>query len=338
MSLLAKVEIIGEFKKLTAATKGAQSDLKKLNSKVTTFSNSMNSALSTVGLGLGFGAIFSGLKDATKAAADDLKAQRLLAAQIKRSTKATDKEVEGVEDYINATQIKTGIIDDELRPAYATAVRYTKDLSKAQDILNIATDVSAGTGKDLTLVVKSIARAYDGNVSGLQKLVPGIDKGKDAMEQLKEMFAGTAEEAALADPYQRVEIVFNDLQEKIGMELLPELEKVAEWLNSDEGSTYLDSMFTDFKNIMATVKEVIDGIKTIAKLLQGGWGVQEITPGDGFPTFKLPKLNIQAPGVLPGSTITNNYSVNTKSNANGAEIIAAIKRYERQNGRRYLTA
>jgi TATA-box binding protein (TBP) (component of TFIID and TFIIIB) len=84
---------------------------------------------------------------AVKAAIEDQAAQASLARQIKASTKATDAQIKGVEDYISSLGQSVAIADDEARPALQALVVATKDVAKAQDLLNVAIDISAGTGK-----------------------------------------------------------------------------------------------------------------------------------------------------------------------------------------------
>ena len=171
-------------------------------------SKTIGRAFAAIGVGLSFKFIADQLEEATRAAVDDRKAQVLLAEAMKKTVSATDEQIRSTEEYISQLELRTQILDDELRPAMAIALRSTGDLTKAQDLLNLATDVSVGTGKNLEIVTKSIARAYDGNYTGLQKLVPGISKGSDALEQLRLKFDGAAESAAKTDPYKQMQVVF----------------------------------------------------------------------------------------------------------------------------------
>jgi hypothetical protein len=69
------------------------------------------------------------------------------------------------------------------------------------------------------------------------------------MAELERLFEGSAEKAANLDPYQRMNIIFGEMQEQVGMALLPVLEKFSTWLATPEGQ--------------AKLQEIVDGIVAI---------------------------------------------------------------------------
>ena len=188
MSLVLNVEILGEFKKLTAATQGANKQLTGLQGTASKISSGIGKAFAGIGVGLSFAFIARELKEATKAAVEDAKSQGLLANQLKNTTNATDQQISAVEKQINALSRTASIADDELRPAYATLLRTTKSTSKAMDLLTLASDVSAGSGKGLTSVTMALSKAYQGKMAALTKLgIPMSDSIQNASDYAKEM-------------------------------------------------------------------------------------------------------------------------------------------------------
>ena len=172
---------------------------------------------------------------AVSAAIEDQAAQASLARQIKASTKATDAQIASVEKYISSLGASVAISDDEARPAFQALIVATKDLTKAQDLLNIAIDVSAATGTDLTTVSDALAKAYAGNMRGLQALSPEIKamvKDGASLEEvlavLTEHFGGAGVAAAntAAGGMKKLGIAFDETKESIGMAFLPILEKL----------------------------------------------------------------------------------------------------------------
>ena len=126
--------------------------------------------------------------------------------------------------------IQLGVADDQLRPAFANLARATGDVTKSQELLALATDISAATGKDLESVSTALSKAYGGNVAGLQKLGIPLDenlvKTKDfdgAVQALSATFGGAA--AVAADTFEgkmsRLKIVGGELVEQVGSYLLP---------------------------------------------------------------------------------------------------------------------
>jgi len=116
-----------------------------------------------------------------------------------------------------------------LRPSLDRLVRSTKDVTEAQRLQQIALDVSAGTGKELSAVTEAIAKAYDGNFGALKKLGVPLDeniiKTKDfdgAMLALSRTFD---EQASIqADTFQgkmaRLTVAFDEAKETVGSYVL----------------------------------------------------------------------------------------------------------------------
>jgi Ca2+-binding RTX toxin-like protein len=69
-TLALNVEILGEFKKLTTATQGAENSLKGLQDKVGGFATNITKIVGALGITLGFNALIQGAKDAVFAASD----------------------------------------------------------------------------------------------------------------------------------------------------------------------------------------------------------------------------------------------------------------------------
>ena len=274
------VNFIGN-NKLSKTTTVVGSDLKKLSKIADTTGRNINRALGAVGLGVGLSVLANGLKQATKAAVDDRKSQGLLALALKNTVGATSEAIAGAETYIKKTQLQTAVLDDSLRPALATAVRATGSLAGGQRLLNTALDVSAGTGKDLKVVTVAIAKAYNGQTGSLKKLLPSIKDGTDFMAQLNAQFQGSAEKAANLDPYKRLEIIFQDIQETIGTALLPALEEFSAYLISPEGQSNLKQIVGLFvgigEAISAATKFLIQNMGAIKAIvaalvvLRVGW-------------------------------------------------------------------
>jgi hypothetical protein len=263
------VNFIGQ-NKLSKTTAVMSNDLKKFGSVAQTVSNNFNRAFGAAGIGLGLTQLTRILKDSTKAAVEDGKSQALLANALRNTLSATTDTIAGAERYIAKTQLSASVLDDELRPALATAVRATGSLADGQDLLNTALDVSAGTGKNLTTVTNAIAKAYNGNTGALRKLLPSIQDGSDFMEQLKEQFEGSAEIAAKNDPYKRLQVLFADIEETIGTALIPALEEFTTYLTSSQGQKNLQQIVGLFvqagKAVSQVTKFVVDNIAVIKGL------------------------------------------------------------------------
>ena len=251
-----KLNIIADPSRLKSATKQAESYLRNMQRTAQTVSNGMNRALGAAGIGLGLAALTNGLKNATKAASDDRKSQGLLANSLEKTVGATASAIAGAESYIKKTQLQTAVLDDELRPALATAVRATGSLATGQRLLDAALDISAQTGKDLGSVTGALSKAFNGNEGALKKLVPGLKLTGDVLADVEKGFGGSAEKAANLDPYKRIQVIFADIQETIGAQLLPALEEFASYLSSPEGQKDVKQLVDLFVSLGQTVANV----------------------------------------------------------------------------------
>jgi len=175
------------------------------------------------------GAIAAGLFKAAQAAAEDQKSQALLADQLVKTTGATTSQIRQVEDYIDVTQRATGIADDQLRPAIATLTRATGDSTKAQELLGLALDISAGSGKELETVTLALAKGVNGNVGAFTRLGIPLDaniiKTKDfaaAQAVLTKQFGGASAVAAgtFEGQMKRLNIIIGEAVESIGYAIL----------------------------------------------------------------------------------------------------------------------
>ena len=179
--------------------------------------------------------------DGVKAAIEDEQAQLRLAAALRSATGATDAQIKATEDMILKTSLATGVADDKLRPAFQRLAVSTKDTTKAQELLNLALDISKGRGIELETVANALGRAQDGNTTALGRLGLGLSKSELAtltftqvQERLSDLYGGAA--AANAETFQgkidRLKIGFDEAKESLGVALLPQVEKFINFLNT----------------------------------------------------------------------------------------------------------
>lgn len=141
-----------------------------------------------------------------------------------------------VNQFIDDLQFATGVADDELRPAFTRLVTATKDAQEAQDLLSLALDVSAGTGRDLESVTTALSKAAMGQTSALRRLGVPLDaatlKSGDLeaiTSELAKTFDGQASAAAstFQGRMKRLEVAASELQEAFGQGVLNALEDSA---------------------------------------------------------------------------------------------------------------
>ena len=259
-TLALNVEILGEFKKLTAATKGAEGSLAGLNKTTSAISSGMIKALGAIGVGFSLGFIKDQFEQAAKAAVEDVKSQQLLAIAMENTGKATASTVKQAEESIKKMQLQSSVADDILRPAFQKLFIATGNVTESNRYLQIALDTSAATGKDLDSVTQAMAKSLAGQDTALLKLIPSLRGVEDPLSELEKTFAGAAEAAADTDPYQRMNIIFGEMQEQVGMALLPILNEFSDWLATPEGQAKLQEIVD---GIVAIIEEMIDAVQWV---------------------------------------------------------------------------
>ena len=206
-------------------------------------------------------------REAVKAFAADEAAAKSLEIQLKNTGYQFSSPA--VELYIANLQKTTGVLDDQLRPAFQQLLTVTGSITTSQDALNTAMDVSAATGKSLTQVTTALARAYAGNTTGLSRLGAGLDKTllkagnmDDIMAELNKKFSGQA--IARLDTYagklSLISVAAANSREIIGKGLLDALTALG-----DDNS--IDSLTTGMENFATAISEVVVGLGQVGNKL-----------------------------------------------------------------------
>jgi hypothetical protein len=219
-----KLAILGEVKDLSASLTKGTNEVQSFGDKLTKFGKIAGAAF----LAAGAAAVAYAGKlavDGVKAAIEDEAAQLRLAASLKNVTGATDATIAATEDYILQTSLATGVTDDELRPSLDRLVRSTQNVAEAQKLQSLALDIAAGTGKSLTQVSESLAKAHDGNFGALKRLGVSIDeniiKSKDFDGATAALAATFENQASIqADTFSgkmtRLRVAFDEGKETVG--------------------------------------------------------------------------------------------------------------------------
>jgi len=179
----------------------------------------LTKTLGAIGIGFGLKQMTDGLLDAAKAASIDAKSMQLLNNQLVRNANATKAQVAQNNKFIDSLALQVGIADDQLRPAQARLARATGSTAKSQELLKLALDASAVSGRPLESVSTALAKAFNGNTTSLKRMFPELSKSKDIIGDLTKAVKGAAQEQA--DPFARMNVAFGELQEKLGSIILP---------------------------------------------------------------------------------------------------------------------
>ena len=208
--------------------------------------------------------------DAVKSAIEDEKAQAQLERTIRATTKATDKQIQALNDDITNAGKSFGSTDDDLRPAMQRLATATTDVEDSMRLATLAMDISTATGKPLEAVADALGKAFNGQYLALNKLDPSlrdvVKSGGDADEvfgRLNDKFGGAAQANAetAAGKFQIFKVRMDELKESIGASLLPVLDEMLPYL--DKFATWAEENPGTFKAVAAAIAAVAASIVAV---------------------------------------------------------------------------
>lgn len=293
MATNVKVDIAAEFVGRKAFTDAVKSTV-GLNSQVKTLAKSYASLFTAQRLA-------RGSFNAVKAFAADDKAARVLGQTLNNLGLGFGDNAQAVNNYISRLEKQTGVLDDELRPAMDRLLRATGDITKSQELLSLALDISAGTGKSVAQVSQSLQKAYLGQNQALGRLGVGLSKAElassnfeEIQTRLTDLFSGQATQAAdtYAGSLDKLAVASNNAKEAIGRGLVDALSVLGgggqggltNIINLiDKASSGLETFIRRFGVGLAQAKALLSGnISQFVAIGQAeanrGKGVSGITP------------------------------------------------------------
>jgi hypothetical protein len=360
--MFAEVVIAGSYKNLSKSTRGATKELNIFEKNAKKISGAISAAFAGIALA-GITTLADALIDMAKAAATDRQSMALLNKTLEQNWKATDQTIAGVDKYITSISYLTGIVDDDLRPAFAKIARVTKDQTKAQKAFDQVLDISAGTGKDINIVAQAYSKYLGGNKTALDKLIPGLKDAGNRLGFIDEKYKGLAAVAGANDPFAKINVALGEFQEKIGAALLPLVDKLSAWLTSPEATAqmnkFADSVADMFSYFQSTAGQdamqgFLDDVLAIADAINNlvaEW--KKLEPVLNFlgqasdianrvlnpfaslmPSLSGLGINPMTPTVSSASPVTQYITINGV--VSGNDVVKALKNAATAKGRTVL--
>jgi hypothetical protein len=251
----------------------ADKDVATFGDKVSAFGKKAGLAFAAAGAAA---AVYAGklLKDGVEAAIADEKANALLANTLRNVAGATDETIEKTLAYTRATELATGVTEDELRPSLNRLTIATGSVQKAIQLQTLALDVSAGSGKSLEAVTQALAKAQEGNTASLVRLGIGLSAAQlktmsmdDVTKSLANTFEGAS--ATAADTYEgkmkRLGLAFEDVRDTVGVFVLDAITPFVETIVNkvmpaldDFGTNMMDRL----QPIIRAIQPVLNGLRS----------------------------------------------------------------------------
>jgi hypothetical protein len=318
MSLVLNVEILGEFKKLTAATQGAQNSLSGLQKKASGIARGIGRVVGALGLTLGFAAMVRGFKDVTAAAEDANVANERIDAIAKSMDEFGDdtaRVTKRIKDYADSQEFLLGVDADVIKATQAKLLTF-RNLTKTAGELGgsfdratkAAIDMAAAgfgsaesnatqLGKALNDPIKGITAL---NRAGIQftedqkELIQSlVDSGRVLeaqdliLKEIESQVGGTA--AATATASEKMTLAFGAVQEAVGQVLLPILEKFSAWFVSvlPDIQNFFKAMMTalDSPQVRAAFGSLGASLGKLGQSLAKLFGVTAGPEANGFISF-----------------------------------------------------
>lgn len=253
-------------------------------------------------LGYLFGGGFLGAKvlafskTAVKAFVADDKAAQILNKTLQNL--GLSFETLRVSNFISEMQNLTGVLDDQLRPAFQRLLTTTGSVSESQKLLKTALDLSAAGYGDVVSIASDLSKAYVGQTRSLAKYGLGLSqaqlkgmKFEEILGKINSKFGGSA--ALAADSYSgkidRLSAAAADATEIIGEGLVEALGKAFGGGTGDR----IDNTASKIRNL---AKVSSGAINTLADVFQATFDTRAYLEQSmaGTPAYKGVTPAIQA--------------------------------------------
>ena len=265
------VRIVSQYS--DKGSKAAQKDIQRTAKKIDQFAKKIAKSFAIGAAAASAFALKIGI-DAVKGAAEDQKAQTSLAIAIRNTTSATEEAITANTKFLDTLELQVAIDNNELIPALQKLVTATGDLSQAQNLLILSTDIAAASGKDLSIVSAAISRAMGGNFTALTKLGLPIDKvalKQGNLNKILDDFADISkgQASAAANTYSgRLKVLalsYNQVLDKLGVALMPLVMEFTNYLTKPGG--LLDALDEWIETNETELQESLKGVTSLVKLL-----------------------------------------------------------------------
>ena len=311
---------------VSAVAKWNGSALKKGERQLTQFQKTTNLLAKSFAAAFAVRKIVQFGKASVQAFAADEKAAKSLSIALQNT--GNGFATIATEGFIARMQDTYKVLDDELRPAFQTILTATGSLTKAQEGLQLALDVSAGTTKDLASVSAALAKGYSGQTTALSRLGAGLDKAtlkSGDMEKIISVLSARFSGQALGslDTYAKkmdaLSVAAANSKEIIGKGLLDSISA----LGSADGIT---KATTEMEKFAQSSADALLGLSTLLGRLKGS-GVGTAVSG-AFSSFMNSGLlaKIGREQRLKNAPYSSTSMYFTAETAERAKLIATIKK------------
>jgi hypothetical protein len=244
--------------KADASVKGLDKTIKKLGR--------------TLGITLGASAMAAYGKAAVKAFAEDEAAARRLASAVDNLGLSFSKVQ--VADFISSLETTAAISDDVLRPAFQSLLNITGSLTKSQELLNNAIQISRASGVDLATVTTDLGKGYVGITRGLIKYNTGLTRAElntrsfnDILGIMLAKSAGAAQDYLTTTSYKLdvLRVSSERAKESIGEGLVNAFAVLGGGSQASDAAKTIDNIAKGINAITMATAQAVNGLRLLYK-------------------------------------------------------------------------
>lgn len=257
--------------------------------KAETAANKLNKTIRNLGLALSTTALVSYGKAAVKAFAEDEAAARRLSTAVDNLGLSFSKVQ--VAKFINDLEQSAAIADDVLRPAFQSLLNITGSLTKSQELLNNAIQISRATGVDLATVTTDLGKGYVGITRGLIKYNTGLTRAELQTKSFNEILgimlaksAGAAQDYLTTTSYKMdvLRVSSERAKESIGEGLINAFAVLGGGSQASDAAKTIDNIAKGINAITMATAQAINALRQLYKGLDFITSFGGITGGDGL--------------------------------------------------------
>jgi len=261
--------------------------LNKADKSVKSFEKTIKGLGRTLGITLSATAVVAFGKKAAQAFIQDQKEATRLATAVKNL--GLEFANPAIASYIDRLAMASGVADGQLRPAFQALLTTTGSLTKSQELLTQAIDISAASGVALETVAQDLASAYVGNTRSLRKYNLGLTQAElkaksftEIQALLNKQFSGA--NAAYLDTYagkiSMLGVVAGEAQEQIGRAVI---DLAMAFTGASDIDDFVNKIESAASKIVAIIDRITLGIQIIRAWLSGKtWSDSAKKAGDAW--------------------------------------------------------
>jgi len=267
MAADVKIDIAAEFTGKKA--------FKQAETATTKLTKNVKKLAGAVGLAYGTSAVVAYGKASVKAfAADEAAAKRLNTAVTNLGIGFANP---AIADYIGKLEKSAAIADDILRPAFQSLLTTTGSLTKSQELLGNAIQISRASGIDLATVTEDLAKGYVGITRGLAKYNTGLTRAELTSKSFSEILgvlltksAGAAEDYISSTSYQLdlLSVATGNASEIIGGGLVEAFARIGGGTETSDATIAIEGIAKAISGITIAAGTALGGITNVLRTLK----------------------------------------------------------------------